>query len=66
MYNKNPELKKMLLIMDRMVNQNIFDEITQDYKYWEDAADEFGDKKGTFFIFFNISGKFIAFMEISV
>lgn len=46
MYSKNPELRKMLLVMDRMVNQNIFDEITQDYKYWEDAADEFGDKKG--------------------
>uniref|UniRef100_T1JEU0 Uncharacterized protein n=1 Tax=Strigamia maritima TaxID=126957 RepID=T1JEU0_STRMM len=28
-------------IMERMVNQNIFDEIMQDFKYWEDKADEF-------------------------
>ncbi len=50
-YYKNPELRKSLIIMDRMVNQNTFDDISQDYKYWEDAADEMGDKKGKTFFF---------------
>ncbi|KAJ3037519.1 cytoplasmic dynein with WD40 domain [Rhizophlyctis rosea] len=44
-YYKNPELRKALTIMERMANQNTFDEVAQDYKYWEDAADELGDKK---------------------
>ena len=44
-YYKNPDLRKALVIMDRMVNQNTFDDISQDYKYWEDASDELGDKK---------------------
>ena len=28
-------------MVERMANQNTFDEVTQDYKYWEDAGDEF-------------------------
>ena len=28
-----------------MANQNTFDDVSQDYKYWEDPADE-GEKKG--------------------
>jgi dynein intermediate chain 1 len=28
-----------------MANQNTFDDIAQDYKYWEDASDELGDRK---------------------
>uniref|UniRef100_A0A669QD41 Dynein axonemal intermediate chain 1 n=1 Tax=Phasianus colchicus TaxID=9054 RepID=A0A669QD41_PHACC len=34
-------------IMERMVNQNIFDDIAQDFKYFEDASDEYRDQKGT-------------------
>lgn len=44
-YFKNPELKKMMVIMERMANQNTFDDISQDYKYWEDASDDLGDRK---------------------
>ncbi|KAM9331073.1 dynein axonemal intermediate chain 1 [Gastrophryne carolinensis] len=34
-------------IMERMVNQNTFDDITQDFKYFEDVADEFREQEGT-------------------
>lgn len=34
-------------ILERMVNQNAFDDITQDFKYWEDASDMFRDGEGT-------------------
>ncbi|KAM4710524.1 LOW QUALITY PROTEIN: dynein axonemal intermediate chain 1 [Discoglossus pictus] len=34
-------------ILERMVNQNTFDDITQDFKYFEDLADEFRDNEGT-------------------
>uniref|UniRef100_A0A3Q3IN46 Dynein axonemal intermediate chain 1 n=3 Tax=Monopterus albus TaxID=43700 RepID=A0A3Q3IN46_MONAL len=34
-------------IFERMVNQNIFDDIAQDFKYFEDASDEFRDQEGT-------------------
>lgn len=34
-------------ILERMVNQNIFDEIAQDYRYWEDPSDEFREEEGT-------------------
>ncbi len=44
-YYKNLDLRKAMVIMERMVNQNTFDDISQDYKYWEDASDELGDKK---------------------
>ena len=50
-YHKNPDLKKALVIMDRMVNQNTFDDISQDYKYWEDLSDEMGDRKCIIFFF---------------
>lgn len=30
-----------------MVNQNTYDEIAQDYRYWEDPSDEFRDEEGT-------------------
>lgn len=45
LYYKNPELRKVMIIAERMANQNSFDDISQDYKYWEDASDELGDKK---------------------
>ena len=44
-YYKNPELRKMIVTMERMANQNTFDDISQDFKYWEDISDELGDKK---------------------
>ncbi|KAJ3105764.1 cytoplasmic dynein with WD40 domain [Phlyctochytrium planicorne] len=44
-YYRNPELRKAIVIIERMANQNTFDDIAQDYKYWEDASDELGDKK---------------------
>lgn len=47
-YWKNLELKKSIVIVERMANQNTYDEITHDYKYWEDASDEFREgKSGT-------------------
>ncbi|KOC64238.1 Dynein intermediate chain 1, axonemal [Habropoda laboriosa] len=33
--------------LERMVNQNIFDEIAQDYRYWDDPSDEFKDGEGS-------------------
>jgi len=27
--------------MDRMANQNMFEEIAMDFKYWEDASDAY-------------------------
>uniref|UniRef100_A0A3Q3BMK1 Dynein axonemal intermediate chain 1 n=1 Tax=Kryptolebias marmoratus TaxID=37003 RepID=A0A3Q3BMK1_KRYMA len=34
-------------IFERMVNQNTLDDIAQDFKYFEDASDEFRDQEGT-------------------
>ncbi|CAF0743555.1 unnamed protein product [Brachionus calyciflorus] len=34
-------------ILERMVNQNTFDDIALDFKYYEDDADEFRDQEGT-------------------
>ena len=34
-----------MVVAERMANQNSFDEVCQDYKYYDDAADELGDKK---------------------
>ncbi|XP_015597022.1 dynein intermediate chain 2, ciliary [Cephus cinctus] len=33
--------------LERMVNQNIFDDISQDYRYWNDPSDEFKDGEGS-------------------
>ncbi|NP_001074027.1 dynein, axonemal, intermediate chain 1, paralog 2 [Danio rerio] len=41
------QLAKPAEIIERMVNQNIFDEVAQDFMYFEDAADEFRGEKGT-------------------
>ncbi|XP_066566793.1 dynein axonemal intermediate chain 1 [Amia ocellicauda] len=38
---------KVAKIIERMVNQNTFDDIAQDFKYFEDASDEFRGQKGT-------------------
>jgi len=34
-------------IIERMVNQNTFDDIAQDFAYFEDASDEYRDQEGT-------------------
>merc|ERR1719361_692247 len=42
--------KKMIRaarIVERMINQNIYNDIAQDFKYWEDASDEFRETEGT-------------------
>ena len=44
-YYKNHEFTKSIIIIERMANQNTYDEVAQDYKYWEDASDELGDRK---------------------
>ncbi|KAH6586463.1 hypothetical protein BASA50_000418 [Batrachochytrium salamandrivorans] len=44
-YYKNTDLRKAMITVERMTNQNTFDDISQDFKYWEDASDEFGDRK---------------------
>lgn len=39
-------ISKGAKILERMVNQNTYDEIAQDYMYWEDPVDEF-QKEGS-------------------
>ncbi|XP_064618477.1 dynein intermediate chain 2, ciliary-like isoform X3 [Lineus longissimus] len=34
-------------IIERMVNQNTYDDVAQDFKYWEDVSDEYRDQEGT-------------------
>nr|SVE84598.1 EOG090X0HBC [Daphnia pulex] len=34
-------------VIERMLNQNTYDDIAQDFKYWEDAADEYREPEGT-------------------
>uniref|UniRef100_A0A671KFN5 Dynein, axonemal, intermediate chain 1, paralog 2 n=1 Tax=Sinocyclocheilus anshuiensis TaxID=1608454 RepID=A0A671KFN5_9TELE len=41
------QLAKAIKIIERMVNQNIFDDVAQDFMYFEDASDEFRGEKGT-------------------
>ncbi|XP_053556951.1 dynein axonemal intermediate chain 1 [Bombina bombina] len=41
------KVSKSSKIVERMVNQNTFDDITQDFKYFEDVSDEFRDHDGT-------------------
>jgi len=50
---KKPELmhgasmNKAAKVMERMVNQNSYDDIAQDFKYWEDQSDQFREGEGT-------------------
>ncbi|XP_072270091.1 dynein axonemal intermediate chain 1 [Pyxicephalus adspersus] len=41
------KVAKSSKIMERMVNQNTFDEVAQDFKYFEDVADEYREQEGT-------------------
>ncbi|XP_030276923.1 dynein, axonemal, intermediate chain 1, paralog 2 [Sparus aurata] len=45
--SKMGKLSKKSTILERMVNQNTFDDVAQDFKYFEDGSDEFRDKEGT-------------------
>lgn len=42
----NRKYLKCWQILERMINQNIFDEIAQDYRYFEDPADEMREEEG--------------------
>uniref|UniRef100_A0A8C6LFE0 Dynein axonemal intermediate chain 1 n=1 Tax=Nothobranchius furzeri TaxID=105023 RepID=A0A8C6LFE0_NOTFU len=41
------EVAKETKILERMVHQNTFDEIAQDFKYFEDPSDKFRGQEGT-------------------
>eukprot|EP01012_Entosiphon_sulcatum_P014556 TRINITY_DN1957_c0_g1_i1.p1 TRINITY_DN1957_c0_g1~~TRINITY_DN1957_c0_g1_i1.p1 ORF type:complete len:635 (-),score=184.08 TRINITY_DN1957_c0_g1_i1:35-1939(-) len=43
----SPSMYMSLKVMERMTNQNTFNDITDDFKYWEDAADTYKDDGGT-------------------
>ncbi|XP_034947579.1 dynein intermediate chain 2, ciliary [Chelonus insularis] len=43
----NQRMLQAAKTLDRMVNQNIFNEILQDYRYWNDPSDEFKDGEGS-------------------
>ncbi|KXS13868.1 hypothetical protein M427DRAFT_45369 [Gonapodya prolifera JEL478] len=39
-FHRNPDLRRNLAVVERMANQNTFDDVAQDFRYWDDAADE--------------------------
>ncbi|XP_077459012.1 dynein axonemal intermediate chain 1-like [Stigmatopora argus] len=41
------KVSKSAKLLERMVNQNTFNEVAQDFKYFEDAADEYREQEGT-------------------
>uniref|UniRef100_A0AAR2K4V5 Dynein axonemal intermediate chain 1 n=1 Tax=Pygocentrus nattereri TaxID=42514 RepID=A0AAR2K4V5_PYGNA len=41
------KVAKVSKIVERMVTQNTYDDIAQDFKYFEDASDEFQEQEGT-------------------
>jgi|TARA_B110000977_G_scaffold141161_1_gene179140 dynein intermediate chain 1 len=58
---KKPELMaslpmtKAVRVMERMVNQNSYDDIAQDFKYWEDQSDQFREGEGTLLPLWKVS-----------
>jgi hypothetical protein len=38
---QSPSLGHCLGTLDRMVNQNMYEEVAMDFKYWDDASDAF-------------------------
>jgi len=44
---RSPELALAAKVLERMVNQNTFEEIALDFRYWEDASDQFKAAEGT-------------------
>ncbi|XP_077384792.1 dynein axonemal intermediate chain 1-like isoform X1 [Festucalex cinctus] len=45
--NDITQVSKSAKLLERMVNQNTYNEVSQDFKYFEDAADEFREQEGT-------------------
>ncbi|NXU47338.1 DNAI1 protein, partial [Turnix velox] len=41
------KISRAAKLMERMVNQNTFDDIAQDFKYFEDVSDEYRNQQGT-------------------
>ncbi|XP_050705726.1 dynein axonemal intermediate chain 1-like isoform X2 [Eriocheir sinensis] len=41
------ELRRVARVVERMVTQNIYDDISQDFKYWEDGSDEYHPLQGS-------------------
>nr|XP_027217771.1 dynein intermediate chain 1, axonemal-like [Penaeus vannamei] len=42
-----PGLPRVAKVLERMVAQNIYDDIAQDFKFWEDASDEYHPLEGS-------------------
>ncbi|XP_047482927.1 dynein intermediate chain 2, ciliary-like [Penaeus chinensis] len=42
-----PGLPRVAKVLERMVAQNIYDDIAQDFKFWEDASDEYHPFEGS-------------------
>ncbi|XP_071522591.1 dynein axonemal intermediate chain 1-like isoform X2 [Panulirus ornatus] len=42
-----PGLSLSARVVERMVSQNIYDDISQDFRYWEDGSDEFRPLEGS-------------------
>ncbi|XP_041984626.1 dynein intermediate chain 2, ciliary [Aricia agestis] len=40
-------IREAWTVLERLVNQNIYDDIAQDYRYWDDPSDEFRDGMGS-------------------
>ncbi|XP_076042119.1 dynein intermediate chain 2, ciliary-like [Oratosquilla oratoria] len=40
-------IAKSTQIIERMVSQNIYDEVAQDFKYWEDGSDDYRPMEGS-------------------
>ncbi|XP_057656296.1 dynein intermediate chain 2, ciliary [Diorhabda carinulata] len=40
-------LREATRVLERMINQNTYNEMAKDYKYWEDPSDEYRDEEGT-------------------
>ncbi|XP_032519697.1 dynein intermediate chain 2, ciliary [Danaus plexippus] len=40
-------IREAWTILERLVNQNIYDDIAQDYRYWDDPSDEFREGMGS-------------------
>ncbi|CAH0590379.1 unnamed protein product [Chrysodeixis includens] len=40
-------IREAWAILERLVNQNIYDDIAQDYRYWDDPSDEFREGMGS-------------------
>ncbi|CAD7695357.1 unnamed protein product [Ostreobium quekettii] len=44
---QGPEMSRAAHVLERMVNQNTFDELSMDFKYWDDATDALREAEGT-------------------